>query len=212
MGRSVFQALQYARPSMAGGADGSGSVVAQSYCSTPMATVAAEVETRVCKVCHQVLALDLFVKAKGGSGRLFTCRACRRRQRREAHHRQVAAGIELSSSCKRQALSDRRTRLGWREFAAAPNPAPARDLAELLAYDRAYGLSFEESWGEDVEWVLERIAGQGSIIDREEWAEAFTWAKPFFAAGYSGQPVPGGLSPTMLDVLSESRRRDEQPV
>ena len=163
-----------------------------------------EVE-RTCRSCGQTKPPEQFVKSN--QGYLRTCRACRRVQRREEYERKKAAGDPLTSSSARQKRADLRQRLGWKYVDDAPDPRPAALLVELLRYDRAYGLTFDQAWTDGVRFVLDRIRGPRSTEEREGWAEAFLATRTAWKAAWSRtEGGPGsGLTPALLDALSGER-------
>ncbi len=159
-----------------------------------MATIAADVETRTCKLCHQDKPLHDFARSTGG--RLRTCKSCRAAARRTADTARRSAGLPVLTSQQRERQADLRRRLGHSEVELAPDPAPARLLGELLDAGRRRGETFDDVWIEATSSVL---GGIDSGREREDWRRAFDATGAAWRAGWDRQHVGLTLSPALLD-------------
>lgn len=164
----------------------------------------ADAIERTCKICGETKPIDLFALA--GKGRLYKCKVCRNRQRVETEHRRREAGELLTSSTEREQRSRRRAAFGHGFVESAPDPAPARLLAELLNEDRALGFALEAVWAEDVDFVLGLIRKHNGVLAaRAEWREVFEATRTAWEAAWLRQPGPGfRLSRELIDALVSS--------
>jgi hypothetical protein len=115
----------------------------------------------------------------------------------------AAAGRSSTVREQRAALAEA---YGHHLVDSAPDPTPARMLVELLAYDRQFGLAFDDAWPQDVEFVLDSLSGYKKVRERRDWAEAFQATRAAWEAAWRRQPNgPGAaLSPALLEALSGS--------
>jgi hypothetical protein len=110
----------------------------------------------------------------------------------------AAAGRSSTVREQRAALAEA---YGHHLVDSAPNPSPARMLVELLAYDRRFGLAFDDAWPQDVEFVLDSLNGYRKVQERRDWAVAFQDTRTAWEAAWRRLPCgPGsGLTPALLD-------------
>lgn len=82
-------------------------------------------------------------------------------------------------------------------MASAPIPSPPELLRELLSEDRADGLSFDQAWSEELEYVLHHTSQRSSwrrILEdtRDQWRECW-------------DNLPGPLEGLSLDLADDAR-------
>lgn len=159
-----------------------------------------------CKHCGGHFPWELMVKnRKSPSGVLRTCLPCHRAQGAAYYRARRDAGDQSSSSSVREQLARMREAYGHKLIDTAPDPQPARLLAELLRADRdIYRMSFEEAFPEGVEFVLERVDGKDLLRERDEWREALVSQRAAWEAAWERRPGPGsGLNVALLDGLAQ---------
>lgn len=161
-------------------------------------TTPEQLELRTCNRCNTPKSLDDFPVVNGQYLRF--CQTCHLAARRARYARMKDQGT--SSSTQRQKRTELRRRLGHDLYEQTPDPQPARLLVDCLIDSRRLGLTFEEAWSDDVEFVLERF----TLHAREQWADAFAATRPAYEAAWSNTPGPGmRLSVALLDGFDSER-------
>lgn len=77
----------------------------------------------------------------------------------------------------------------------------------MLAEDRDRGYDFSTAFSEGVEFVISHIAGQGSIIDRDQWRIALEATEEAWRSAWLGCSGPGDqLTHALIDALEAGKR------
>jgi hypothetical protein len=150
----------------------------------------------VCKTCHGHFPLERMAKShrRGGVVVYGRCLRCTAAGKRAQERRLQAAPRSRSGALV--------------EPVAESDPWPARMLRELMSYDRAFGLGFDEAFDEDSEFVCARV---GNPLERKQWSQAFASTRSTWAAAWAGVDGPGSrLSDDLADEDTQARASAER--
>jgi hypothetical protein len=156
----------------------------------------ADTTAYVCKACGGRFPPERMSKSRRRGGLVVygRCLRCTAAGKRAQERRLQAAPRGLSGALV--------------EPVAQSDPSPARLLGELMSYDRAFGLGFDEAFDEDIEFVCARV---GNPLERKQWAEAFASTRHAWSAAWAGADGPGWrLSDDLADEDTQAHAAAER--
>lgn len=106
-----------------------------------------------------------------------------------------------TSSTQREHRNELNYRFGHRLIDMAPDHRPAVRLRQELARDRAAGLTFDQVWLDDVDYVIDtyRRRGRLSATDADQWRTAFLATESAWRSAYNRtEPYVSSLQVDLL--------------